>query len=296
VTGAAPGASPARRGPASGVISTRSTRFPTEAVTAPTSRRHPGARRPGLVLAPVPCLLLSVVLLAGPTGGGALPSELRGAPPIAALQAANTTPLTVVARLAALTYSQGSCGTLPAHATFIVNASGGTPPYDFDWLLGDGANSTGTHFTHMYRAAGNYTAVVFVNDSANASAKYAVPVSVANSVPCPSPLSGGNLLSQLRSFVLSRDGEFLLGLLAFIVIIAVAAAASRRSRRRRAASRPPPKPVAPARPAAGLAATRTTPGPSAPTPATTSPAASKSPAPTKSPPPASGGTAPKPPT
>ena len=71
----------------------------------------------------------------------------------------------------------------PYHGTegktiqFVGAASGGVPPYRWRWSFGDGNNAYGQNVTHAYVNPGNYTVLLYVEDSIgnNATAKtYAV--------------------------------------------------------------------------------------------------------------------------
>ena len=51
---------------------------------------------------------------------------------------------------------------------FEGTATGGIPPYEFEWDYGDGNTSSGDpHPTHNYANAGNYTVILTVTDSEN---------------------------------------------------------------------------------------------------------------------------------
>ncbi len=61
---------------------------------------------------------------------------------------------------------------------FEVFVSGGTAPYSWNWDFGDGSDSSGVVPVHSYALPGNYTAEVWINDSAGSSAVRDLQVSV----------------------------------------------------------------------------------------------------------------------
>lgn len=65
--------------------------------------------------------------------------------------------------------------------TFRATASGGTPPFLYDWSFGDGASGTGPNVTHSYAAAGRYQLHLVVEDFGGATAWIAYDVNVTAS-------------------------------------------------------------------------------------------------------------------
>lgn len=61
---------------------------------------------------------------------------------------------------------------------FSVSTNGGRAPYTVLWRFGDGSSAPGTSVTHHYALAGDYTAQVWVNDSAGAQAVASVTVTI----------------------------------------------------------------------------------------------------------------------
>ncbi len=56
-------------------------------------------------------------------------------------------------------------GTLPVTVAFSSAVSGGTPPYEYHWTLGDGAQSPDANPVHIYLTSGNFTVWLIVYDS-----------------------------------------------------------------------------------------------------------------------------------
>ncbi len=89
-------------------------------------------------------------------------------------------------------------GSAPLTVAFTGSASGGTGPYTYDWTFGDGsAHGTAQNPSHVYAAAGSYSASLTVKDALNATATSATLAIVVSSAPVPlaasasgSPLSG----------------------------------------------------------------------------------------------------------
>jgi PKD repeat protein len=89
-------------------------------------------------------------------------------------------------------------GTAPLNVAFTGGASGGTPPYTYDWNFGDGsAHGTAQGPSHVYSAAGSYSASLTVKDATNATATSSAISIVVSATPLPlsasasaAPLSG----------------------------------------------------------------------------------------------------------
>ena len=93
----------------------------------------------------------------------------------------------LAANLPALTASVSvapspSSGFAPLAVNFTANVSGATPS-TYKWSFGDGQTSTAALPSHVYQAAGNYTAKVTITDSAgsNASASSLIAVNGSSS-------------------------------------------------------------------------------------------------------------------
>jgi len=85
----------------------------------------------------------------------------------------------------------GSIGAAPTSVALRANATGGVPPYAYDWLLPDGATATGANVTVPAPDAGTYTVKLTVSDASGV----AIHASTTFTVPPPSgavlgPLGG----------------------------------------------------------------------------------------------------------
>lgn len=69
-----------------------------------------------------------------------------------------------------------------ASVTFSVSFLGGVPPYFFHWQFGDGGVSASRSPVHSYTSPGNYTAVVWVNDSSNHSGRGRMSIRVIQGI------------------------------------------------------------------------------------------------------------------
>ena len=97
--------------------------------------------------------------------------------------------------------------------TFTAFASGGTAPYTYSWIFGDGSTTTGTTATHTYSSAGAFNVVLTVKDSGSPQQTASSQQSVTASNPAPSPLTSSFTYSpsspnvgQTVSFSASASG------------------------------------------------------------------------------------------
>ena len=113
---------------------------------------------------------------------------------------------------ASFSYSPSSPQT-SQQVTFTGSASGGTAPYVFSWIFGDGSTGTGSTVSHAYSTAGSYAVVLTVRDSSSpqqtVTSQQSVtvtssPLSASFTVSPSSPDAG-----QAVSFSGSASGGFL---------------------------------------------------------------------------------------
>ena len=69
--------------------------------------------------------------------------------------------------------------------SFTGSASGGTSPYTFSWIFGDGSTGTGSSVTHTYSSAGSFTVALTIKDtgSPQQTATSQQTISVTNPSP-----------------------------------------------------------------------------------------------------------------
>jgi PKD repeat protein len=72
-------------------------------------------------------------------------------------------------------------GTICSAVSFSGSASGGHPPYSYDWTFGDGGTGSGQNPTHLYASDGSYTATLTVTDSQLDTAVDTAPVTISTS-------------------------------------------------------------------------------------------------------------------
>ena len=63
-----------------------------------------------------------------------------------------------------------SVGVAPLAVSFTADAAGGSTPYAFSWVFGDGTSGSGAAVQHVYQLSGTYTAAVTASDSNGAKA------------------------------------------------------------------------------------------------------------------------------
>jgi PKD repeat protein len=127
-------------------------------------------------------------------------------------------------------------------ATLLANVTGGTGPYNFSWLFGDGGSSGFATPTHAWASPGAYTVHLWVNDSARSSVLEQMTVEVGPSSPSggtPSGSSGSSASAPLWFW-------------AGVAVLLAAGVVGAVGLRRRSRSRPPgPPPAAPPGPPPG---------------------------------------------
>jgi PKD repeat protein len=80
-----------------------------------------------------------------------------------------------------------------ATVTFSSGQTGGTSPYSFSWLFGDGQSSSLAAPTHAFSKAGTYEVQLWVNDSGGQSVHQAISVTVSSSGGGSSGSSSGGI-------------------------------------------------------------------------------------------------------
>jgi PKD repeat protein len=73
-------------------------------------------------------------------------------------------------------------GLAPLTTSMSATASGGTPPYTYNWTLGDGFTASGESISHTYSAPANYWVDVSARDGVGQVAQYSFQVFVSFSV------------------------------------------------------------------------------------------------------------------
>ncbi len=120
---------------------------------------------------------------------------------------------------------------------FVPALTGGTAPFSYSWVFGDGSTSTAPAPSHTYSGSGSFTAKLTVTDAQGANATASLPVSVASAPSTAVSLTSGTGLFLLLGILL---------LLVIVVVLAILLA--RKPREPRAAptaymvSSPPPSP------------------------------------------------------
>jgi PKD repeat protein len=104
--------------------------------------------------------------------------------------AMNWSVVTVYLALAGSVSVASPTGSVGAAETFVAAPTGGTPPYTYAWVFGDGATGSGPSVAHRYAASGNYTARVWLNDSVGGSFNTTASVTITSAFAGPG--SGGS--------------------------------------------------------------------------------------------------------
>ncbi len=84
-------------------------------------------------------------------------------------------------------------GIVPLPVAFGATVAGGTAPYTYAWVFGDGAVASGANPSHTYSSAGSFTATVTVTDSASHVATASVTITAFDplAVSCSASPSSG---------------------------------------------------------------------------------------------------------
>ncbi len=81
-----------------------------------------------------------------------------------------------------------------ANVSFKARQTGGSSPYTFSWIFGDGALSALPSPTHAYSSIGTYNVQLWVNDSYNVSVHSDLTVDVSKSSTPPVPIDWSRLV------------------------------------------------------------------------------------------------------
>jgi PKD repeat protein len=99
-------------------------------------------------------------------------------------------------QLTASASANPTSGSAPLTVQFLGSASGGTPPYSFDWDFGDGVTSQTQNPAHYYANAGTYIVTLTVADQAQNKAQSTVTITVSPVTPTQESLITGVLSGQ----------------------------------------------------------------------------------------------------
>ena len=148
-----------------------------------------------------------------------LPSMTSNDASVSAMTEFFTTPQQTVLQ-ASFTMSRNNVQTTQS-ISFTGTATGGTPPYSYNWDFGDGNTGTGSSAVHAYQSMNNFTVALTVTDTAGATATFSQVVRV---------VAGGNVspIVPISTLFLALGGTAI-GLLVLIVL----AVRGRRRRGRR---------------------------------------------------------------
>lgn len=91
--------------------------------------------------------------------------------------------------LSAAVLASPSSGNAPLTVNFAGSATGGTPPYNYNWNFGDSGSSTLQNPAHTYSAAGNYTVQLTVTDSTSDQDTVSVTINISDSTTASLTLS-----------------------------------------------------------------------------------------------------------
>jgi len=104
-------------------------------------------------------------------------------------------------------------GKVPLTVNFTGTATGGSPPYSFNWTFGDGQSSTAQNTTHIYSKVGIFTATLTATDSKpstatasiniTATAQNAFALSISAVTGAPAPGEGGTTIPSPGTYSFS---------------------------------------------------------------------------------------------
>ncbi|MCI4323760.1 MAG: PKD domain-containing protein [Thermoplasmata archaeon] len=97
--------------------------------------------------------------------------------------------LVVASTLVASISASPNASALLQSVVFTSNVSGGTGPFTFAWVFGDGSKGSGSNVDHTFASVGNYTVTLWVNDSTGASVERSISVLVSGPSSSVAPAS-----------------------------------------------------------------------------------------------------------
>jgi PKD repeat protein len=90
---------------------------------------------------------------------------------------------TTTSQLQASSSCSPNSGNVPLTVSCTSSASGGTPPYTYNWSFGDGGSSNDANPSHTYTSPGNYQITFTVTDSNGATSSNSISVTVSQALP-----------------------------------------------------------------------------------------------------------------
>jgi len=112
-----------------------------------------------------------------------------------------------VTPLSASIIASPTSGLIPLTVNFTGTATGGAPPYSYNWTFGDGHSSKDQNPSHTYSTIGTFTATLTVTDSKSSSATSGIEIkasaqstyslSISSVTGAPAPGQGGTTILRL---------------------------------------------------------------------------------------------------
>jgi PKD repeat protein len=100
-----------------------------------------------------------------PPAAGSFPVAVRVTDGAGLSVVSFATTLAVNPRPTATAQAAPTAGTVPLQVTFNAGTAGGTPPFTFAWVFGDGSIGVGSNPEHTYLTAGDFAVHLWANDS-----------------------------------------------------------------------------------------------------------------------------------
>ena len=105
------------------------------------------------------------------------------------------------------TYSPSS-PQVSQQVSFTASASGGTGPYSFSWVFGDGATGTGAAVYHTYSTTGSYNVVLTAKDSSPSQQTATSQQTITVTSPPPPPSLTASFTESLSNSVVGQTVSF----------------------------------------------------------------------------------------